>query len=527
MRGTKRHPRLLSILRLWIACTLPCVLAAASAPSPRGLRTGLHPSLSRVGSGSVNTNPNGLPLIPAGQLLLDQDPHTTVIDSAISPSIPTYTRSIVFDPHSESVCVFLNNSKVVLPIHLSFPGGIPDLSQDVDMKYLPGTPWYNTAYQSAIIKPSLFSRMSLCQYANNNTLLPFCQVDITIGFGRSGGSGTVPFHLSIMQSPVLPWGVNPGPVGGTMGQLISYSMDAKQSDLPIVVSMHSEHLSNHMLYWWNARNPLQYFYPEWDEFQLPRDPGEEIDVWLNPTYGSKPAAPLTLPISTRKWPDSGGNARADPLYFHGPPSPILAGDNGDWAELYILGVWPLGDSQPSYPPDQHRFGIQFVRNFAVPQMDVNLGLSMFGVVGALTVLVLCLFSAAAIVIKRRSQANQLHVEEMAAIGIILRRRDGAEGAEGVPADRPAFDAEGRPLRYDAHGRLIPDLGAKKEVVAALPTRVYVSGMLPEEDAHCTICLGEYEAGETIKELPCAHVFHDAVSCTPLCRAPTQREPTPV
>lgn len=535
-----------------LLCTLPCILLASASVSPfpplpssrpfpsHGDGEGLHilrapgsaaPSSSsasrrlRTGLSRVaepNTNDWGLPFVPAGKLLLDLDPHTTVIDGAVTAASPSYTRSIVFNPATESVCFFLNNSVKVLSITLEFPGGLPALSQPVDMGYLESVPeWGTKAYQSAIIKPSMFARTSLCNFAGNNSLLPSCQVDLTIQSAPPGAS--VPFHLSIMQMPVLPLGTSSGLVGGEAGQLISYAMDAHQSDLPIVVWLLSEQtdpeqLSNHMLYWFNARNPLQYLSPERSQFAEHKERGELIGMGFGPSYGSRAAPTSTQPIS-RKLPSSGGNARADPLYFRGPAaSPILAGDSELWDELYIACAWPLGDSRASFGTDTHRFTMDFVRNYAVESMEVNLGLSMFGVVGALTVLVLCLFSAAAIVIKRRSQANQLHVEEMAAIGLVLRRnREGADAADA--ADRPAFDAEGRPLRYDAHGRLIPDLGAKKEVVAALPTRVFVSGMLPDEDAHCTICLGEYEAGESIKELPCAHVFHDAVSTHAKSRSP--------
>ncbi|KAM0841767.1 hypothetical protein ACQ4PT_058810 [Festuca glaucescens] len=81
-------------------------------------------------------------------------------------------------------------------------------------------------------------------------------------------------------------------------------------------------------------------------------------------------------------------------------------------------------------------------------------------------------------------------------------------------------------------------GMSHAAIAALPTFTYelpavVPGAAADDDAQaaaadCAVCLGQVEAGETVRRLPkCAHLFHaecvDAwlrAHCTcPMCRAP--------
>jgi hypothetical protein len=56
-------------------------------------------------------------------------------------------------------------------------------------------------------------------------------------------------------------------------------------------------------------------------------------------------------------------------------------------------------------------------------------------------------------------------------------------------------------------------GATAEQVAALPTRRFVAGDAPnsaEDNANtCSICLSDFEGGDELRALPCAHAFHTA------------------
>lgn len=68
-------------------------------------------------------------------------------------------------------------------------------------------------------------------------------------------------------------------------------------------------------------------------------------------------------------------------------------------------------------------------------------------------------------------------------------------------------------------------GLPPEAIAAIPEKAFEEGMLPKEDAHCAVCLGDYELGDRVKELPCGHLFHtqciaqwlDSSTLCPLCR----------
>lgn len=121
-------------------------------------------------------------------------------------------------------------------------------------------------------------------------------------------------------------------------------------------------------------------------------------------------------------------------------------------------------------------------------------------VGALTLLVLCLLTAGVVLLRRRcSMRHQLDDPLARFIGgqILLSR--------AALAQLPRVDSHGRPIQYDAYGRVIAFQGAEQEELLALPKKKYTKGMMADEDAHCTICLGDYEEGEDLKDLPCAHV----------------------
>jgi len=82
-------------------------------------------------------------------------------------------------------------------------------------------------------------------------------------------------------------------------------------------------------------------------------------------------------------------------------------------------------------------------------------------------------------------------------------------------------------------------GLTTEEIDAIPEKLFSESMCPKEDAHCAVCLGEYEVGESVKELPCdaKHVFHkecitqwlQTSTLCPLCRmdiSPDRRNSQP-
>lgn len=52
------------------------------------------------------------------------------------------------------------------------------------------------------------------------------------------------------------------------------------------------------------------------------------------------------------------------------------------------------------------------------------------------------------------------------------------------------------------------VGAKKEEIDGIPTSlVPAAGRGPTCEARCSICLADYEAGESLRQPKCGHSFH--------------------
>ncbi|TPX70419.1 hypothetical protein SpCBS45565_g01742 [Spizellomyces sp. 'palustris'] len=51
-------------------------------------------------------------------------------------------------------------------------------------------------------------------------------------------------------------------------------------------------------------------------------------------------------------------------------------------------------------------------------------------------------------------------------------------------------------------------GLSRHLIESLPRKKYKPGSMSAEEAKCTVCLSEYDAGDSLKGTPCAHWFHD-------------------
>eukprot|EP00173_Palmaria_palmata_P004852 Plantae.Rhodophyta-Palmaria_palmata.ctg7496.p1 GENE.Plantae.Rhodophyta-Palmaria_palmata.ctg7496~~Plantae.Rhodophyta-Palmaria_palmata.ctg7496.p1 ORF type:complete len:179 (+),score=2.74 Plantae.Rhodophyta-Palmaria_palmata.ctg7496:110-646(+) len=51
-------------------------------------------------------------------------------------------------------------------------------------------------------------------------------------------------------------------------------------------------------------------------------------------------------------------------------------------------------------------------------------------------------------------------------------------------------------------------GASKERIAAIPTKKYDEADASGRDCKCAVCLGEFDVGEQVRNLPCTHTFHN-------------------
>lgn len=127
--------------------------------------------------------------------------------------------------------------------------------------------------------------------------------------------------------------------------------------------------------------------------------------------------------------------------------------------LYIIQVLAPSDTDVT----NNFYSVFAERNYEEPVL-----LSLFGIFGALTVLVLCLFSAAAILARRRRAAAQMELRVIA-----------------VPVES----------------------GASQSQIDALKKITFAIGMYPAEDSKCAVCLSDYSEGSNLRLLPCSHHFH--------------------
>lgn len=444
------------------------------------------------------------PIIPPNGQMLEKDPSTFVAEGALdrvaSPN-PSYTKDFTFDPAHEFLVLYLNRSTSELKMKITIGGtptvGVPydEYARDIDQTYQPRMD-LRLSYQYLVVKPSVFE--PICLKANGVSANP-CQLSLEITVaGPLNPRLIVPFHLGVLKSPIIPWSKL---MSGSMatGQMNTYGMEISQEELPVWIGMLPDQATSkqvqttdHMSFLFNAANPLQWFFP--DPTYRSHVFGDEVDFVIEEEY-TKNGRELQRP-STVAAVGSGGDMWADPNF----------GASGTFApSLYLFGVYCSEDSRPQEPGSlENKYDVLVLKQWKTPEQAQWNG-STYGIVGALTLLVLCLLSAAVVVLRRRCHAHSrddeaFYLQNMGAGSVVLTRAQRAE--------LPQVDAAGRPIRYDAHGRVLPDLGARKEQIEALPSRPFVTGMFPQEDAHCTICLGEYEAEEKVTDLPCGHV-----SCT--------------
>ena len=212
----------------------------------------------------------------------------------------------------------------------------------------------------------------------------------------------------------------------------------------------------------------------------------DVDLWLGEV--SALTSPL-VPI----FPTDPSGALA---YVHtGGQEVVELTAEGGWQDaLYVVGV---------YAPVATRGDSGYTLLLQAGLNDGTRGssgvaASMFAIVGALVVLVLCLFSAAALIARRRRS----YIRD-------LRAYDTSAAAQTELMHRIQ-------VRALADGRLVtvgmPTVeayqGASESQIGRLPSHRYAEGEMSADDARCTVCLDDYVAGESsVKVLHCGHAFH--------------------
>lgn len=134
--------------------------------------------------------------------------------------------------------------------------------------------------------------------------------------------------------------------------------------------------------------------------------------------------------------------------------------------------------------EKNLYSIQFIGEADSSSSHV-LGVSLFAIIGAMTVFVLCLFVTIGYIIRRRRIQNRLSVEME---------------INGIPALLPA-PHELVLLRNSAPVTTSPQL------ISSFPVSLYQPEMMASEDAQCAICLSVYETRDSLRTLPCSHHFH--------------------
>ena len=130
----------------------------------------------------------------------------------------------------------------------------------------------------------------------------------------------------------------------------------------------------------------------------------------------------------------------------------------------------------------------------------QLGLSLFYIIGALAVLVLCLCGFVGVIARRRRSAIREFNESMAAAAIAedvqtMRRLQERATARGLTASglmqAPVFNGA-----TEEEIRAIPEFKFKKRAGG------------DDDDMRCSVCLDEYQDGvSVVKKLGCGHQFH--------------------
>lgn len=417
------------------------------------------------------------PTIPANSQFLDFDNSTFVFDGTIGTTTLTYQWT--FDATSQFMVFYLNQSTTTVSMKIALPLQAYS-ADDIDLSYLPDEWVAQNPYQSFALRPSL--------YAGSCSVATACKVTLTLQLIDSANSG-LPIHLGAMKNEILPWSTSV--IGGAYtGNISTYGLEIGSSDLPVLFQMLPEQASpqvtDAMMYLFNAENPIQWFYPGASYKQ--HSFGGEIDILMSTGYANGKRSSMSSSVL----PNTGGNPLADPN----------SGAASFTTALYLLAIYATPISQPT-TGSTNRFELYCIPDFHTTDTSSWNG-STYGIVGALTLLVLCLLSCAVAFLRRRCHARGMEDNFFGGATVLTRaQRD----------ELPQVDANGRPIRYDAYGRVLPDLGAGKDEIEALPVKNFQEDLLPSEDAHCTVCLGDYETDEKIKFLPCGHV-----------RTSTQRRP---
>eukprot|EP01113_Clastostelium_recurvatum_P041131 TRINITY_DN6489_c0_g1_i1.p1 TRINITY_DN6489_c0_g1~~TRINITY_DN6489_c0_g1_i1.p1 ORF type:complete len:424 (-),score=86.79 TRINITY_DN6489_c0_g1_i1:148-1419(-) len=91
---------------------------------------------------------------------------------------------------------------------------------------------------------------------------------------------------------------------------------------------------------------------------------------------------------------------------------------------------------------------------------------------------------------------------------LVTRQAAAAAASGAPGAAPGA-ASTHPLFSNSYETLsrLQDVKKGCQNVDMLPTRTYNGEKLPDGQEVCAVCIGDYEAGEVVRYLPCFHFFH--------------------
>ena len=392
-------------------------------------------------------------------------PATSSVNLSDSLTLYSHTFPIAFAYLNTSLLLYTNATSITatlststlqqLPSSASFTSyPLPYVPSTLLLSFTPDTPYTSSAALCASYLPSL------------------CPLNVTLSASLPYTSTPPSFLLSTYSLSYLPLGSSATAVTNA-GRWRYYSTYITSDDL-------------------NVEYDLQMSTPD----NLPRAGIADVDFYL-----SSDSSPLLA-----LFPDPN-----NPADYHPPGTEeavllTSGGSDGFTDGIYITGVY-----SPPSSSFQTEYWLQVEGGF--DRDGSALTASLYYIIAALAILVVCLCGSVCLVAQRRRSAIREFNQSMAAAAIaedveMMRRLQMMAAARGLTA------AALTPIPAISQGateeeiRGIPEWKWVRHTATPSAGGKRADEVDEDEDARCSVCLDEYEGGVSfVKKLNCGHIFH--------------------